>query len=378
MKFVFLATAICLIGCKQESQQPSAPSAALVTTANAISEDLPTYILLPGITQSVHAVEIQARVEGWLEERHFEEGKIVQKGDLLYKIDTTSFEAQLLQAEAALASSKVQANYATKELARNGPLFRSGAISQQSFDQLQTEAEQAEAQVLVDVANVELAEINLGYCSIYTPITGLIGKTSVHVGTLVGPTTNSKLTEVIQQNPMYVEFYPPANRLGMIQESLQKREPMPIHLTILENESEGEPSTSTSAMTTKTITGSLVFVDNEIQSSTSTILARGEFINTSNVLPGQYVQVKLQLQMEHDATMIPTKSIMQQPGSFFVWTISKDNTAVITPVTLGSILGDKQHVRSGLKAGDQVIIEGMKNLRSGQKVSIADGLTEED
>ncbi len=350
----------------------------MVTTASAISEDLPTYILLPGITQSVHAVEIQARVEGWLEERHFEEGKIVQKGDLLYKIDTTSFEAQLLQAEAALASSKVQAEYATKELSRNEPLFRTGAISQQNFDQLQTAAEQAEAQVLVDVANVELAEINLGYCSICSPITGLIGETSVNVGTLVGPTTNSKLTEVVQQNPMYVEFYPPANRLSMIQESLQNGDPMPVQLTISENESEGEPSTSTSAMTSKTITGSIVFVDNEIQSTTSTILSRGEFINTSNVLPGQYVQVKLQLQLEHDAIMIPTKSVMQQPGSYFVWTISKNNTAVITPVNLGSILGNKQHVRSGLKAGDQVIIEGMKGLRSGQKVSVTDGVKEED
>ena len=379
MKYLLVAISLVigLAGCAQEPQQSTAPVAMQVSTEKAIAEDLPTFILLPGITLSVHTVEIQARVEGWLEARHFEEGKIVQEGDLLYEIDTSQYEAQLLQAEASLTSAEAQAEFAKKELERNEPLFHTGAISQQSFDQLITESEQATAQVLAGVAGVELAQLNLGYCSIHSPITGLIGKTSVNVGTLVGPTTNSKLTEVVQLSPMYVEFYPPANRLSMIQQSLRRGEPMPIRMTITENNSEGQPSISTSTMTVHTVTGSLVFVDNEIQSSTSTFLARGEFINTTYVLPGQYAEVNVQLQLVRDAIMIPTKAIMQQPGSYYVWTISKENTAVITPVTLGSILENNQHVRSGLEEGDQVIIKGTKNLRSGQQVVVSNGLDED-
>jgi len=376
MKYLFLVPVCCIIGCNQESQNSATPQATLVSTAKAVTEELPTYILLPGITQSVHLVEIQARVEGWLKARHFVEGKIVQEGELLYEIDPAAYEAKMLQAEASLSSAQAQATFAKKELNRNEPLFHSGAIAQQTFDQLITQSEQAEAQVLAGVAGVELAELNLGYCSIHAPITGRIGKTSVNVGTLVGPSTNSKLAEIVQLSPMYVEFYPPANRLAMIQESLRNGEPMPIQLTITENETEGQPSITSNTLITYVVTGSLVFVDNEIQSSTSTVLARGEFVNATELLPGQYAKVRVQLQLELDAIMIPTKSVMQQPGGYYVWTISKENTAVITPVILGSILVNKQHVLSGLKDGDQVIVEGMKNLRSGQKVSVSNGLEE--
>jgi RND family efflux transporter MFP subunit len=196
----------------------------------------------------------------------------------------------------------------------------------------------------------------------------------VNVGTLVGPTTNNKLAEVVQVNPMYVEFYPQANRLSMIQSSLNKGEMIPIQLIITEDKSEGQPSISTSTITTKTITGSLVFVDNEIQSSTSTFLARGEFDNSIGVLPGQYASVHVQLQVIKNAIMIPVKSVMQQPGSYYVWTISDKNTAVITPVTLGLLEGGFQHVLSGLNDGDEVIVEGTASLRSGAPVSVTTNL----
>ena len=373
MKYLLVAIAIGISGCGHEPK-PIVPPGIPVSTTKAISKELPVYIILPGTTKSIHIVLIQARVEGWLEERHFEEGKMVQEGDLLYEIDATQYKAQLLQAEASLTSAEAQALFTKKELERNEPLFHSGAISQQSFDRLITESEQADSQVLASIADVELARLNLGYCSIYSPITGRIGKTNVNVGTLVGPTTNNKLAEVVQVNPMYVEFYPQANRLSMIQSSLNKGEMIPIQLIITEDKSEGQPSISTSTITTKTITGSLVFVDNEIQSSTSTFLARGEFDNSIGVLPGQYASVHVQLQVIKNAIMIPVKSVMQQPGSYYVWTISDKNTAVITPVTLGLLEGGFQHVLSGLNDGDEVIVEGTASLRSGAPVSVTTNL----
>jgi membrane fusion protein (multidrug efflux system) len=373
MKYLLVAIAIGISGCGHEPK-PIVPPGIPVSTTKAISKELPVYIILPGTTKSIHIVLIQARVEGWLEERHFEEGKMVQEGDLLYEIDATQYKAQLLQAEASLTSAEAQALFTKKELERNEPLFHSGAISQQSFDRLITESEQADSQVLASIADVELARLNLGYCSIYSPITGRIGKTNVNVGTLVGPTTNNKLAEVVQVNPMYVEFYPQANRLSMIQSSLNKGEMIPIQLIITEDKSEGQPSISTSTIITKTITGSLVFVDNEIQSSTSTFLARGEFDNSIGVLPGQYASVHVQLQVIKNAIMIPVKSVMQQPGSYYVWTISDKNTAVITPVTLGLLEGGFQHVLSGLNDGDEVIVEGTASLRSGAPVSVTTNL----
>lgn len=190
---------------------------------------------------------------------------------------------------------------------------------------------------------------------------------SVDVGSLVGPGVQTTLAEIVQVSPMFVEFHPPASRLQTIQ-TLMKKGPLPIHISIKEDNSEGQASVDTSVITTNKVTGSLVFLNNTIQASTSTFLARGEFINELGVLPGQYAEVQVQLRVIEDAVMVPSKTVMQQPGSYYVWTISEKDTAVITPVTVGASYGSQQHILSGLKAGDEVIVDGTINLRSGMSV----------
>jgi RND family efflux transporter MFP subunit len=360
-----------LFSCKHEAPTPTAPPPTDVSVAEVFTEKLPVFLSLPGTTAAVSEVEIQARVEGWLTQRHFKEGQIVNQGDLLYEIDAAPFEAQLLEAEASFAGANAQADYAQKEIDRNAPLVQAGAIAEQDFDKLETQLEQAVAQVVQTGANVALAKLNVEYCTIHAPITGKIGRSTVAVGTLVGPGVNSKLATIVQVSPMYVEFHPPSNRLLLIQSLMKSNGSLPIHVTVMENASEGQASVAGSVMTEHTATGSLVFVDNTIQSTTSTFLARGEFVNSIGVLPGQYASIRLQLQVIDDAVVIPLKAIMQQPGSYYVWTISDKKTAVITPVTLGAIQGDYQHVLSGLKAGDVVIVDGTANLRSGAAVAVA-------
>ena len=375
-RVVLLCSALCTISaCKETTTASSAPPSKKVTSETVVARALPTYISLPGTTASVQEVDVQARVEGWLLQRHFQEGQLVAKGDLLYEIDPAPFDAQLVQAQSALELANAQAKYAQKEFDRNEPLVLTGAIAKQAFDKLETELEQSRAQVTQAEAGVALAVLNVGYCSVHAPITGKIGETSVDIGALVGPAQQAKLATIIQISPMYVEVHPPANRLLLIQ-SLMKGGSLPMHISITENDSESQASASGSVLTKHTATGSLVFVDNTIKSSTSTFLARGEFVNDLGVLPGQYVDVRVQLQVINKAIMVPRKAIMQQPGSFYVWTISDEGTAVITPVTIGAMQGDYQHILTGLKEGDGVLVEGTTNLRSGTKVTITEASEE--
>ena len=373
-----LCLAVCMLSaCKEKNSSSSAPPPTSVASEIVSARSLPTYLSLPGTTASVQQVEVQARVEGWLTERHFQEGQFVFEGDLLYEIDATQFTAQLLQAEALLASAIAEETYAQKEFDRNEPLVKTGAISKQDFDKLETQLEQALAQVAQAESGVVIADLNVEYCSVYAPISGKIGATAVDVGALVGPGKQASLANITQISPMYVELHPPANRLVIIQ-SLMKKDVLPMQITMSENASEGQASVESSEITKHKVTGSLVFVDNSIKSTTSTFLARGEFINDLGVLPGQYVGVRLQLQVIEKAVMVPLKAVMQQPGSYFVWTISEENTAVITPVTVGAIQGSYQHVLTGLNDGEEVIVEGATNLRSGAQIVITNATSEKE
>ena len=370
-RFALITLFFCaLLSCKEEAVTPTALPLASVSVENVFAIDMPIQLILPGTTSSVQDVEVEARVQGWLTQRHFQQGQEVVKGDLLYEIDATSFDLQRIQSIAVMESAAVQSDYAQKEYDRNEPLIKTGAVSMQTFDQLESQLEEALAQLAQAEAGVALAELNVSYCSIHAPISGIIGKTNVDVGTLVGPGTNSTLAEIVQISPMFVEFYPPANRLPQISTTIDSNEALSMQIVFTENLSEGQPSIGGSALTTNSVNGSLVFVDNTISSSTSTFLARGEFINERKNLPGTYAKVILQLSVVKGALMIPAKAVMQQSGGYFVWTVSSENKAEITPITLGAIQGDYQHILSGLNIGEAVIIEGASSLHSGTSVKI--------
>jgi membrane fusion protein, multidrug efflux system len=356
--------------CKQESVAPSETPSILVSTETVSARKLPTYLSLPGTTVAVQEVEVQARVKGWLLQRHFQEGQVVTKGDLLFEIDSQPYDAQLLQAGAVLLSAKAQASYAQKEYDRNEPLVQTGAVSKQAFDTVVLQFEQATAQVSQALAGVALAALNVEYCAIHAPLSGIIGNATADAGALVGPGVQASLAKIVQTSPMFVELHPPANRLQAMQ-SLMSDGPLAMQITFKENNSEGQASAGESVLTTHKLTGSIVFIDNTIQSSSSTFLSRGEFINKIGVLPGQYAQVRIQLQMIEAAVMVPTKALMQQPGSYYVWTISEDSTAVMIPVTVGAVNGSYQHVLTGLHDGDGVIVDGTTSLRSGAKVMLS-------
>lgn len=368
-KIVLILFMLAFVGCEDKAPLRAAPIAN-VTTAKTTAQDLPIYLTLPGSTRSVHVVDIKARTEGWLLERHFKEGAVVEQGDLLYQIDSEQYEAELLQAESVLEVAAAQFDYAKKEYERNEPLTKNGAISQQAFDALATQYEQATAQIDSAQAGVEVARLNVEYCEVRAPISGVIGKTTVDVGSLVGPNSQSALASIVQENPMYVECNPPASRLPMIKEALETGG-LPILVTQTQDNSEGQAIGAQQGLDEIKINGAIVFIDNSVDEATSTFLVRGEFINTTNILAGQYVEVRLQINMIQDAIMVPTNAIAQQPGGFYVWTISDKNTAEMTPVILGAVSGKYTHAQSGLKVGEEVIVSGLTNLRTGLSLSIS-------
>ncbi|MBT7657246.1 MAG: efflux RND transporter periplasmic adaptor subunit, partial [Phycisphaerae bacterium] len=177
-RFAVIALFFCaLLSCKEEAVTPTALPLASVSVENVFGIDMPIQLILPGTTSSVQDVEVEARVQGWLTQRHFQQGQEVVKGDLLYEIDATSFDLQRMQSISVMESAAAQLDYAQKEYDRNEPLVKTGAVSMQTFDQLQSQLEEALAQLTQAEAGVALAELNVSYCSIHAPISGIIGKT---------------------------------------------------------------------------------------------------------------------------------------------------------------------------------------------------------
>ena len=161
-RFALIALFFCaLLSCKEEAVTPAAPPLASVSVENVFAIDMPIQLIFPGTTSSVQDVEVEARVQGWLTQRHFQQGQEVVKGDLLYEIDATSFDLQLMQSIAVMESAAVQSDYAQKEYDRNEPLIKTGAVSMQTFDQLESQLEEALAQLAQAEAGVALAELNV-------------------------------------------------------------------------------------------------------------------------------------------------------------------------------------------------------------------------
>jgi RND family efflux transporter MFP subunit len=323
----------------------------------------------PGVTASVRPVVISARVAGFLEKQHVADGASVKSGELLYTIDERPYRAALAQAEATLAqaraqvpSAKASRDLAAREVERNRPLVESGAISKQTFDQLETKLVQADAQaaaaaaqVAAAEAQVEAAELNLSYCRITAPMDGLLGDTAASEGQMVGPGYTVQLNTLVQLDPMWVEFSPSATEWPMIAEHMAKGEVRAkvAYGGVAEIEADGV----------------LSFSANSVSTSTSTILLRATFPNPKGEFrPGTFSNVKVDLGELPGVVMIPTSALVARETDFFVWRVKQDGSVENVRVEPSIREIDQVGVSAGVKAGDRIVIAGTQKLKDGSKV----------
>ncbi|MBK1657072.1 efflux RND transporter periplasmic adaptor subunit [Paracraurococcus ruber] len=349
---------------------PQGPPAVGVVTADR--KPVTETSEFTGRIEAVNRVEIRARVTGFLQERAFTEGQEVKAGDVLFRLEKPPFEAALEQSRANVASAQATLENARVSLARARELRQTGAGTQVALDNAQAQERTANAQVLAAQAQVRVAEINLGYTDILSPIDGKIGRATYTPGNVVSPTLADPLAIIVSQDPMRVVFTVSA-RAGVE----------------LRNRYEGRGGVNAVVIRIRTTDGRVYpqrgrieFVDTQVDRNTDSLLIRALMPNPRRdgvrgvvgdreLIDGQFVTVFVEGAEPVQAIVIPRAAVLQDQGGNYVLVVDGDKKAQRRPVTLGQTIRDEVVIERGLEGGETVIAEGLQRVRPGQEVNAA-------
>jgi membrane fusion protein (multidrug efflux system) len=346
--------------CKEEAPPPPPPPD--VKVAEVLTRDVPVYVEAIGQTRGNTEIEIRARVEGFLETVNFTEGTFVSRGQLLYTIDPRPFEASLSQAKANLAQAEAELARAHQDVVRFEPLVAKNAISRQEYETAVAVERAQVSAVEAAKARVESAELDLGYTRVLAPDNGLVGKTEVYPGTLVGRGQSTLLTHISKIDPIHVRFtiaerdYLYYARRREERTRIENAE-TPFQLVLADGTTHDQP-------------GRLVFVDRNVDPQTGTILLEASFPNPQRIVrPGQYARVRAAVDLKKGAVLVSQRSVQELQGIYNVAVVKADDTVEIRMVTPGERVGTLWVVDSGLNSGDRVVVEGLQKVRPGAKVT---------
>jgi membrane fusion protein (multidrug efflux system) len=311
-------------------------------------------------------IAIRARVEGFLEGIHFDEGSRVKKGTLLYTLESQPFEEAVAEKMSMVAEAKTALAYAASDLNRIRPLAEQNAVSQSDLDSAVALHEAAVASVEAAEANLRAANIQLSYTKISSPISGIIGKTKAKVGDFVGKSPNPVILNMVSQiDTVLVEFFITESQyLTFARNFLSKKssedvqeEAADLEL-ILADESLYEHK------------GRYDFIDREVDPTTGAILIQASFPNPNELLrPGQFAKVKGQVALVEEGIIIPQRAVMELQGLHSVYLIDDSNKVVKQSVKVGPKIKDFWLITEGLQSGEKVVYEGLQKVKEGITVN---------
>jgi membrane fusion protein (multidrug efflux system) len=327
-------------------------------------KDTPVTFVFVGMTQSSQQVEVRARVDGFLEERLYTEGIIVKKGQVMFKMDRKPFEAQLAADNGALAQQKARLWTARENLKRIKPLAAANALSKKDRDDAQGQFNAAAAAAESAKANVVTAELNLGYTTIYAPVTGISSFARTQNGAYLNA-TNSLLTYVAVLDPIWVNFSISEDEMLKYRGELKsgrlvsaKRNAAPVEIVMADGSVFPE-------------IGRLFFQDANYNTETGTFLVRATVPNPEGqIRPGQFVRANIKGSIRPKAILVPQQAVLQGAKGFFVWILDQDGKAQIRNIEVGDWQNDNWFVFKGLSAGESVITDGIVHLSVGKPVKI--------
>lgn len=361
---MLVCTVLGLAGCGQNDVAPP-PRVVDVTAVTVVAKDTPVVFEFVGQTQSSREVEIRARVDGFLERRVYTEGNLVQAGQTLFLMDKKPFEATLQQARGELAQQQAKLQVAQANLARVKPLADQNAVSKKDLDDAIGNEQTARAAVLSAQGNLRQAELNLGYASIQSPLTGLSSFAKVQDGAYVNA-QNNLLTTVAQLDPMWVNFSISEN------ESLRYREQVARNQLRMPANNEFEIEIILANGTAFPNKGRISFTDPSFSRETGTFLVRATLENKKRVLrPGQFVRVHALGAVRPNAILVPQRAVQQGSKSHFVWVVSKDGKAEQRVVDVGEWSGDDWVINQGLRVGEQVVVDGAIRVAPGAALKVS-------
>lgn len=354
-KFIsILSLLLFVVSCSKKDQGPQAMSVP-VTVGKVVQKDVPVQIKAVGSVEAQSSVLIKPQVAGVITNIAFKEGQSVNKGDLLATIDARPFEAALAQAKANLNKDLAQAKNARELAARYENLVKKDYVTKEQYDQVRTNAEAFEASAEADRAAVQNAQLLANYCTIRSPIAGRTGKIMVHAGNVV-KANETDIVQIHQVDPIYVRFAVPEENLSEIRKYQTSRK-----LLVNAIEKSGENKA----------TGSLAFIDNQVDVNTGTITLKGEFNNPKGILwPGEFVDVVLTLTTRPRAVVVPSAAVESGQQGPFVFVVKPDMTAELRTVQVGDTIGTETVVEKGLNPGETVVTDGQLRLLPGAKVEV--------
>lgn len=349
--------------CHEEKKEVQAPIE--VTTATAEPKTVPITIEYVGQTESSHMVEIRARVEGYLDKIAYKEGSLVKQGQLLFQIDPRPFQAKLEEVKGQLAAAKANLTRAHREYDRIEPLYKQNAVSRRDRDNAEAALLTAEASVESAKGSLMDAEVNLGYTTITSPVTGLSDRAYKMEGALVSPGPASLLTTVSVTDPMWVNFSVSENDLLKYRNEIAKgllkfppKDDFEVQLVLADGSIFSEK-------------GHMTFTAPLFSKETGTFLVRSEISNPQAFLrPGQFVRVRIIGATRPNAIVVPQQSVIQTSKGHALYVV-KDGKAELRNVEVGDWQGvGGWFITSGLKSDEKVVVNGTEKVRDGALVKV--------
>jgi membrane fusion protein, multidrug efflux system len=330
-----------------------------VSTAVLQKGDLAVRLNALGTVTPMASVTVKTQIAGRLVKVAFQEGQMIKEGDFLAEIDTRPYQAALDQAEGQLARDQALLRNAETDLARYRTLVQQDSIARQQRDNQEYLVRQYQGTVKSDQAMVDNARLNLAYCRIVAPISGRVGLRLVDQGNYVQLSDTSAITTITQTKPITVLFSVPEDNVPAVAKRL--REGATLAVTAYDR-----------ARSQVLAKGSVLTMDNQIDSATGTVKIKAVFENADEALfPNQFVNVELLVDTARDVVLLPTTAVQRGAPGMFVYVVNTaDSTVSVKPVKLGRTDGDRVAVESGVEAGNVVVIDGADRLRDGGRVML--------
>ncbi len=334
--------------------EPAPMQAMPVPVTGVVKKTIPVYLDYAARTEAIRSVALQAKVSGYILDQPATDGADVKRGDLLYRIDPRDYQAVLAQVQAQTERDQASLDYAKANLDRGSDLTKTGFLSKDSFQQRASAVAQGEATVVAGKAAIQAAEINLGYTVIKAPFDGRLGRNQAPVGTLIN-VGGTALNTLVQISPIYITFAPSEAELVLIQKA-KAEGPVTAEVTVPGDQ--GPPRK-----------GELTFLDNQVDHTTGTIIARATIANEDlSLLPGQYVNIRLLVGERPDSLMVPQVALGSNQLGKFVYVVDQGKVGMRL-VDLGPTEGSLISVTKGIAEGDQIISGNLQKIGPGMPVT---------